>query len=308
MWRRILEDPGLSLSIGTHQLRSINTSAKPGCLRQTLRVSSRYQGFSSSIPLFRKHIGQKTSKSNRAPAVLGPGSVTRWMSTVPPSSSPQSPVNDKEKKQEPTVVWWRQLVRESMNIPNALTFTRLLTTPGLAYLIWIDQFELAIVACFFTGILDWFDGYLARKWNQHTVLGSFLDPLADKVFVGALLGTLTAKGLFPLPLATLVIGRDVALLGGAFIYRALTKPSNVAFFATTGEGVIEVKPTTLSKVNTVLQMSVMGFALTKAAYGVPNSEVFTGMCWIVGATTLLSGVDYANMQALRQKSRDMMKQ
>jgi cardiolipin synthase len=160
---------------------------------------------------------------------------------------------------------------------------------------------MAIVFCFFSGILDWVDGYLARKWNQHTVLGSFLDPLADKVFVGTLLGTLTIKGLFPMPLAVLVIGRDVALLGGAFIYRYFTKPADVDFFATTGKGVIEVKPTAISRMNTVLQMSVMGFALTKAAYGVPSPDVFNGMCWIVGGTTLLSGLAYADLSALRSK-------
>jgi len=229
---------------------------------------------------------------------------TRCFSTTSPGSSSTPPSKEDEKLQEAPV--WKQLMRESMNIPNALTFTRLLTTPGLAYLIWIDKFELAIVACFFTGVLDYFDGYFARKWKQHTVLGSFLDPLADKVFVGALFGTLTAKGLFPLPLAALVIGRDVALLGGSFIYRGLTKPKDVPFFATTGKGVIEVKPTLLSKVNTVLQMSVMGFALTKAAYGIPNAEVFNAMCWVVGGTTLMSGLDYANMQALRQKGREAM--
>ena len=209
----------------------------------------------------------------------------------------------KENKEQTTIVIpvWKQLLRESWNVPNALTFTRLFATPGLAYLIWTDRFELSIVACFFTGLLDWLDGYLARKWNQRTVLGSFIDPLADKVFVGTLIGTLTAKGLFPLPLAVLIIGRDVALLGGSFIYRAYTKPKDVNFFATSGPGVIEVKPTMMSRANTVMQMSVMGFALTKAAYGTPSPELFNGMCWTVGATTLLSGLSYADLTALRQK-------
>lgn len=200
---------------------------------------------------------------------------------------------------------YKQLLNESLNVPNSLTLARLFSTPGLAYLIWIDKYELAIVACFFTGILDWLDGYLARKWNQFTVLGSFLDPLADKVFVGALLGTLTVKGLFPWQLAALVIGRDVALLGGSFIYRAITKPPEVEFFATTGQGVIEVKPTFISKVNTVLQMSIMGFALTKAAYGYPTPELFNGMCWIVAGTTVGSGFSYMDLTALRNRGKVM---
>lgn len=198
---------------------------------------------------------------------------------------------------------WQERVRESVNVPNTLTVIRLVSTPGLAYLIWTDQYVFAIGACFASGILDWFDGYLARKWNQYTVLGSYLDPLADKVFIGALLGTLTLKGLFPVPLAALVIGRDAALLGGSFLYRYLTKPSDVRFFATTGEGVMEVKPTTASKVNTVLQMSIMGFALTKAAFGVPDQPSFDAMCWVVGGTTVLSGLSYINLHAFRIGSR-----
>jgi cardiolipin synthase len=217
---------------------------------------------------------------------------TQFFSTIP------KPPNEQAK---PNV--YKQLVREAFNVPNTLTLTRLVLTPGLAYLIWIDQYELAIVSCFFTGILDWLDGYFARKWNQFTVLGSFLDPLADKVFVGALLGTLTVKGLFPWQLATLVIGRDVALLGGSFIYRGLTKPKDVEFFATTGQGVIEVKPTFISKVNTVLQMSVLGFALTKAAYGYPTPELFSGMCWIVAGSTIGSGLSYVNLAALRNRGK-----
>ena len=147
------------------------------------------------------------------------------------------------------------------------------------------------------------DGYLARKWNQRTVLGSFLDPLADKVFVGVLIGTLTAKELFPFPLAALIIGRDVTLLGGSFIYRYLTKPSNVRFFATTGEGVIEVKPTLVSRVNTVLQMSIMGFSLTKAAFGFPDLPLFQNMCYLVAGTTIASGFSYLDLSALRTRKR-----
>jgi phosphatidylglycerophosphate synthase len=76
------------------------------------------------------------------------------------------------------------------------------------------------------------------------------------------MGTLTAKGAFPLALTGLIVGRDVALLGGAFVYRYFTKPPETPFFATTGEGVIEVQPSALSRINTVLQMSLIGFALT----------------------------------------------
>ncbi|KAH9259937.1 hypothetical protein BASA82_000204 [Batrachochytrium salamandrivorans] len=220
----------------------------------------------------------------------------RVFTTLPPS-----PQNENDGL-SPNRRVFNQLLKESKTVPNILSYIRLFSTPGLGYLIYTDQFPAAIVCCFFTGILDWLDGYLARKWNQQTVLGSFIDPLADKVFIGVLIGTLTYKSLFPLPLAVLILGRDIGLLGGSFLYRGLTKPKGAAFFATTGTGVIEVKPTLASRVNTVLQMSLIGFALTKSAgLGFPDQQVFENMCWIVGGTTVLSGLSYLDLKSLRNK-------
>jgi len=192
-----------------------------------------------------------------------------------------------------------ELSNQWVTVPNALTMLRIVATPGLAHLIVNDHYQAAIVGCFFTGILDYFDGKLARAWNQQTVVGAFLDPLADKVFVGTLLVTLTYKGLFPVELAALIVGRDVVLLGGSFAYRFWTKPKDAAFFATSGDDVLNVTPSQLSRVNTVLQMSLLGFALTKAAYGMPSQDVFTGLCWVVAGTTIASGAGYMSMRNLK---------
>ena len=106
------------------------------------------------------------------------------------------------------------------NVPNTLTMARMLATPGLAYLIHAGMHREAIVACFSFGVLDWFDGWYARKYGQITVFGSFLDPLADKLFVGTLLGVLAFdQGVVPMWLFGLVVGRDVALFTGTCIYR-----------------------------------------------------------------------------------------
>lgn len=189
--------------------------------------------------------------------------------------------------------------RSALNLPNALTMTRLVATPGLCYLIYTDRYVEAIGGCFLAGVLDYFDGYFARRWNQRTVLGSFIDPLADKVFVGMIVGTLVYKAQFPSALFALIIGRDAALLGGSFAYRYMTKPPGVDFFATEGRGTIHVEPTAISRYNTVLQMSLLGFSLTRAAWGIPPDPVFTGMCWVVAGTTFASGVSYLDLKALR---------
>lgn len=189
---------------------------------------------------------------------------------------------------------------EGMNVPNALTLTRLAATPYLAHLILTDRVEVAVVGCFFAGILDYLDGYLARRWNQRTVVGAFLDPLADKVFIGCVVGALAWKGHFPPELLALIVARDVALLAGSFAVRAATKPDGQKFFEVRGEGVMEVRPTAISRANTVLQMSLMGFSMTKAtALAFPPPELFSAMCWVVAATTVASAASYADLSALR---------
>lgn len=77
------------------------------------------------------------------------------------------------------------------------------------------------------GFLDWLDGYLARKLDQQTIFGSFLDPLADKLLVATSLVALCAKNEIPWQLGAFIIGRDVLLVGGSFYVRYKTKPEGV---------------------------------------------------------------------------------
>lgn len=106
------------------------------------------------------------------------------------------------------------------NIPNILTVLRLLAAPGVAIMFlyfarpWADWFALIL----FVGaaVTDWFDGYLARAWNQQTKFGAMLDPIADKAMVVIALLVITAlSGMNPwilLP-ATLIVFREVFVSG-----------------------------------------------------------------------------------------------
>ncbi|MBJ3761685.1 CDP-diacylglycerol--glycerol-3-phosphate 3-phosphatidyltransferase [Maribius pontilimi] len=106
------------------------------------------------------------------------------------------------------------------NLPNILTFLRLLAAPGVAVMFlyfnrpWADWF--ALVLFLGAAITDWFDGYLARSWQQESRFGAMLDPIADKAMVIiALLVIVGYSSMSPwlvLP-ATFIVFREVFVSG-----------------------------------------------------------------------------------------------
>jgi hypothetical protein len=84
-----------------------------------------------------------------------------------------------------------------MTIPNLLTLSRIIATPFIGYLIIKHQYGSALLALFFAGCTDLVDGYVARRFNQKTFLGSVLDPAADKILMTTLTLSLCKAGLLP---------------------------------------------------------------------------------------------------------------
>jgi cardiolipin synthase len=82
-------------------------------------------------------------------------------------------------------------------IPNILTLSRLLATPAIGYLVLNDQHAWAVGLFAYAGITDLVDGWIARKWNLQTVVGSVIDPMADKFLMTVLVGCLAVKGALP---------------------------------------------------------------------------------------------------------------
>jgi cardiolipin synthase len=108
--------------------------------------------------------------------------------------------------------------------------------------------ELALGGVVLFAFSDWLDGFLAKVLNQKTVLGAFLDPAADKVMIASLCLGLMAKGLIPIPLAAIIIGRDVSLVVCAFAMRFKERPVGAPFFDTTYSATFAITPSNLSKV------------------------------------------------------------
>ena len=93
------------------------------------------------------------------------------------------------------------------------------------------------------------------------MLGSFLDPVADKLFVATVSLSLCFANLLPAALVGVIYARDLILVGGAFYWRAKTKSTEADFFNTSKDATFEVKPDSLGKANTVLQFSLLGLVL-----------------------------------------------
>ncbi|PHV12954.1 CDP-diacylglycerol--glycerol-3-phosphate 3-phosphatidyltransferase [Chitinimonas sp. BJB300] len=105
------------------------------------------------------------------------------------------------------------------NLPNLLTWARIMTIPlilGIYYfpdswLLPATKNMVGAILFMLAGITDWFDGYLARKWNQLSAFGAFLDPVADKLMVAAALILLVQLGRAEAWLAAIIIGREITI-------------------------------------------------------------------------------------------------
>jgi len=186
-------------------------------------------------------------------------------------------------------------IRENIyTLPNFLTISRIFACPILGWSILNDDFYLATGLLVYAGASDLIDGYLARRFDMQSVLGTILDPAADKMLMTTLAVTLTMKGLLPLPLAVIILGRDVLLSLSAFYIRYTSLPAPKTFTRYWDFSIpsAEVRPTQISKINTALQLVLMAQAtvtpILPASFVLPLEP----LQWIVAGTTVWSGFSY----------------
>jgi cardiolipin synthase len=99
-----------------------------------------------------------------------------------------------------------------LTIPNVLSFLRLGSVPVFVALFVAGHTNVAVLIYAVGAWTDFFDGYIARKTNSVTELGKLLDPLADRVFIVALVVALVASDALSIWLAAAIVGRDVLIL------------------------------------------------------------------------------------------------
>lgn len=199
----------------------------------------------------------------------------------------------------------KDLIPEHENIytiPNILTFTRLITAPIIGYLIVQQQIWLSLALFTYSCITDFLDGFIARRYKMHSVVGSIIDPMADKTLMVICTSCLAHAGGMPLYLAAFILGRDGLLALSAVYYRYISLPPPKTFMRYFDFSIpsAEVHPTTISKWNTGFQMLYIAGAVAKPVLltlidPALISTLETGFDWFgyfVASTTFLSGMSY----------------
>ena len=182
-----------------------------------------------------------------------------------------------------------------LSVPNILTYARILAVPLVVLCFYLEgslQTQerssdwvrwTALVIFIAASVTDFFDGYLARAWDQSSSIGRMLDPIADKLLVAACLLVLAADGTiagWSTWAAVIILSREI-LVSGLREYLAELK--------------VSVPVTKLAKWKTTAQMVAIGFLLAGPAGEavLPMSrQIGLSLLWIAAILTMYTGYDY----------------
>lgn len=167
-----------------------------------------------------------------------------------------------------------------VNLPNLISLARLLSVPLAVWLIVSGSMATAFWLFVLAGVSDAVDGFIAKRYGCQTTLGSYLDPIADKVLLVSVYLAFGFQGLLPPWLVILVVSRDLLIVGGALLMHTLTLTQP------------KIAPLLISKLNTFAQILLAAETLARAAGAYPDYGVGVVLIYVVATTTFLSGGAY----------------
>ncbi|KAF5280872.1 hypothetical protein FQR65_LT03021 [Abscondita terminalis] len=180
-------------------------------------------------------------------------------------------------------------------IPNLLCVSRIAISPYLGLLIIQADFQFALAILGIAAVTDLLDGWIARTWkSQSSKVGSFLDPMADKVLIATLFLSLTYAGLIPLALTGLIITRDALLMSAGFIirYRSLPPPRTIGRYFDVTHATAQLAPTLISKINTGVQLLLVGSTLAAPVFHFVDHPMLQSLWYLTAVTTVAGGLSY----------------
>jgi len=176
------------------------------------------------------------------------------------------------------------LRENNWTIPNMLTVSRILMTPGIVMAFADRRFDIAWMLFALAGLTDALDGALARILKQRSSFGAMLDPLADKILLDTSFICLALQDWIPNWLAVLVVSRDVFIVGGL----ALLQYSGVDVKR-------GIKPVWFSKCATLAQILLVLLIMVEHSLAVSYPGLGLGLVATVAVLTAASGVYYVNL-------------
>ncbi len=171
------------------------------------------------------------------------------------------------------------MTRLGLNIPNLITLTRLMSVPLMIWLIVSERFGVAFSVFVGAGISDALDGFIAKRFDCRTRLGALLDPTADKALLSSVYVALGIAEYLPNWLVILVVFRDVTIIGGFILLQTIAAPR-------------KFDPLFISKVNTLVQIALVGYVLGRLGLGFVDGFFTDVLVAMTAVTTVLSGLGY----------------
>lgn len=175
-------------------------------------------------------------------------------------------------------------------VPNQITLLRLGFLPFFLILISYEQYRWAVLILVLSGLSDAIDGLLARKLNQRSAIGAYLDPIADKLMLSSSFVILAMEKRIPWWMTIIVLSRDILILTVAVVIILIS-------------GYRPFPPSILGKLTTVSQIALVFLVLVGSAY--PNlsiSALNLALMYLVSALAIVSGFHYSVTIARRLSS------
>lgn len=165
--------------------------------------------------------------------------------------------------------------------PNQLTLLRMLFLPFIVISLVDGHYGTALILFVLAGMSDGLDGLLARRLHQQTLLGQYLDPIADKLLLSTLFLVLSILHKIPWKYTVLVFGRDIAILVTSAVLYTIA-------------GLRNFSPSIFGKANTCAQIAVVFFVMLFEVYQVRALWIMrTVLLWATFIFTAISWVHYA---------------
>ena len=166
-----------------------------------------------------------------------------------------------------------------LTIPNLITILRLVLVPAVMLAMLQARWDWAFAGFLIAGISDGVDGFIARRFNQQSELGAYLDPMADKLLLVSVFVVMGFIGQLPLWLVVTMVSRDALIVCAVLLSSIMAHP-------------VEMKPLFVSKANTAIQIVLAAVVLGELALAVDLDPLRPALILLSGVLTVASAAAY----------------